>query len=105
MCCRFGLRHRDCRSSFSKSDRAGGTIARMDPALCPITERIRAAASAADGRFLCIRGHGTKDFYGEMPQGEPLLTGALTGITSYEPSELVVTARAGTPLVELEAAL
>ena len=77
----------------------------MDPVLCPITERIRAAASAADGTFLCIRGHGTKDFYGEMPQGEPLLTGALTGITSYEPSELVVTARAGTPLVELESAL
>jgi glycolate oxidase FAD binding subunit len=34
-----------------------------------------------------------------------LSTTGLTGITSYEPSELVVTVRAGTPLAELEAAL
>ncbi|VTU30441.1 glycolate oxidase subunit GlcE [Variovorax sp. PBL-E5] len=75
----------------------------MDPALAQLTDRIRAAA--ADGHRLRIRGAGTKDFYGESPQGELLATGALTGITSYEPSELVVTARAGTPLAELEAAL
>lgn len=75
----------------------------MDPALCQITERIRAAA--ADGTLLRVRGRGTKDFYGEMPQGEPLPTEGLAGITSYEPSELVVTARAGTPLVELESVL
>ena len=36
---------------------------------------------------------------------EMLDTRTWTGITSYEPSELVVTARAGTPLSELEAAL
>ncbi|MBO9651866.1 MAG: glycolate oxidase subunit GlcE [Variovorax sp.] len=75
----------------------------MDPALRQITERIRAAA--ADRKTLSIRGGGTKDFYGEPPQGEPLSTIGLTGITSYEPSELVVTVRAGTPLAELEAAL
>ncbi len=40
-----------------------------------------------------------------MLQGEILGTSALAGITSYEPSELVVTVRAGTPLAELEAAL
>jgi glycolate oxidase FAD binding subunit len=68
-----------------------------------ISERIRAAAP--EGTLLCIRGGGTKDFYGETPQGEPLSTGGLTGITNYEPSELVVTARAGTPLAELEAVL
>lgn len=73
------------------------------PALLEITERIRAAA--ADGTMLSIKGGGTKDFYGEPPQGEPLSTAGLTGITSYEPSELVVTVRAGTPLAELEAAL
>jgi glycolate oxidase FAD binding subunit len=54
---------------------------------------------------LAIRGGGTKDFYGEAPRGEPLTTDALTGISAYAPSELVVTVRAGTPLVELEAAL
>ncbi len=68
-----------------------------------IVERVRAAA--ADATPLCIRGGGTKDFYGEAPQGERLDTTALAGITSYEPSELVVTVRAGTPLAELEAAL
>ena len=75
----------------------------MEPALSQIVERIRAAA--ADAAPLCIRGGGTKDFYGEPPQGEALSIAGLTGITSYEPSELVVTARAGTPLAELEAAL
>jgi glycolate oxidase FAD binding subunit len=75
----------------------------MDPAISQIAERIRAAA--ADATMLRIRGGGTKDFYGEPPQGEPLSTSELTGIASYEPSELVVTARAGTPLAELEAVL
>jgi len=75
----------------------------MDSALQQIVERIRAAAT--DATPLCIRGGGTKDFYGEALQGGILDTTALAGITSYEPSELVVTVRAGTPLAELEAAL
>jgi FAD/FMN-containing dehydrogenase len=54
---------------------------------------------------LDIRGGGTKLFYGEAAVGEPLDLNALSGITSYEPTELVVTARAGTRLSELEAAL
>jgi glycolate oxidase FAD binding subunit len=52
-----------------------------------------------------IRGGGTKSFYGGTPSGEPLDIRALAGISSYEPTELVVTVRAGTPLAELEAAL
>ncbi|OUL99698.1 glycolate oxidase subunit GlcE [Variovorax sp. JS1663] len=75
----------------------------MDPALRQISERIRAAA--AERTVLRIRGAGTKDFYGEPPQGEALATTQLAGIASYEPSELVVTVRAGTPLAELEALL
>ena len=75
----------------------------MEPALSQIAERIRAAA--ADATPLRIRGGGTKDFHGETPHGEILSTTALTGITSYEPSELVVTVRGGTPLAELEAVL
>ncbi|BEP33284.1 glycolate oxidase subunit GlcE [Variovorax sp. V59] len=75
----------------------------MEPALRQIAERIRAAA--ADATPLRIRGGGTKDFHGETPHGEVLSTTALTGITSYEPSELVVTVRGGTPLDELEAVL
>lgn len=54
---------------------------------------------------LNIVGGGTKCFYGEEPSGEPCDVRRLSGICSYEPSELVVTARAGTPLEELEAVL
>ena len=76
----------------------------MDSALQQIVERVRAAATPSSTP-LRIRGGGTKDFCGEPPRGDVLSTGALTGITSYEPSELVVTVRAGTPLAELEALL
>ncbi|WP_298930909.1 glycolate oxidase subunit GlcE [uncultured Ramlibacter sp.] len=72
-------------------------------ALHAITERVQAAA--ASGTPLRIRGGGSKDFYGEPPVGELLDTRALAGVTSYEPSELVVTVRAGTPLAELETLL
>ncbi|MFC5496497.1 glycolate oxidase subunit GlcE [Caenimonas terrae] len=75
----------------------------MDPATSLLSDRIRAASAA--GTALRIRGGATKDFYGGPPAGEPLETRGLAGITSYEPSELVVTARAGTPLAELEALL
>ena len=75
----------------------------MDSALQQITDRVRAAA--ANGTQVRIRGGGSKDFYGQSLQGEVLDTTPLSGIISYEPSELVVTARAGTPLRELEAAL
>jgi glycolate oxidase FAD binding subunit len=75
----------------------------MEPALAELSDRIRAAAAA--GSPLRIRGGGTKDFYGERLEGEPLDTRGLRGIVSYEPSELVVTVRAGTPLAELEQAL
>ncbi len=81
----------------------GGTIDRMDSELQTIVERIRAAR--ADATPLRIRGGGTKDFYGEAAQGEGLDTRVLSGIRSYEPSELVVTVRAGTLLSELEALL
>jgi len=57
------------------------------------------------GGHLDIRGGGSKSFYGQAPVGDALNTGAYSGIVSYEPSELVVTARAGTPLKELQATL
>ena len=74
-----------------------------DAALQLLIDAVRAAAARATP--LCIRGGGTKDFYGQSLQGEVLDTAALSGILSHEPSELVVTVRAGTPLAELEAAL
>jgi glycolate oxidase FAD binding subunit len=54
---------------------------------------------------LRIVGHGSKDFLGDALDGEPLETTTLSGIALHEPSELVVTVRAGTPITELEAAL
>lgn len=68
-----------------------------------ITDRIQAATAARTP--LRIRGGGSKDFYGQSLQGELLDVSGLRGIISYEPSELVVTVGAGTPLAELEATL
>ena len=62
-------------------------------------ERVRA------GRPLRIRGGGTKDWHGQSFEGELLDTRAYTGIVDYEPTELVITARCGTPLAEIEAVL
>jgi glycolate oxidase FAD binding subunit len=56
-------------------------------------------------RPLRLRGGGTKDFYGGELRGEILNLAEYRGIVSYEPTELVVTARCGTPLAELEAEL
>jgi len=65
--------------------------------------RIRSAA--AEKKPLRLRGGGSKDFYGQALEGEVLDTRAYAGIVAYEPTELVITVRAGTPLAELEAAL
>ena len=54
---------------------------------------------------LRLRGGGSKDFYGGMHGGEVLETAGHAGIVNYEPTELVITARCGTPLAELESAL
>jgi len=54
---------------------------------------------------LKIVGGGSKSFYGRTIEGLPLELATHRGIISYEPSELVVTARAGTPLHELESTL
>jgi len=67
------------------------------------SETVRKAAT--ERRALRIRGGGTKDFYGARLEGEPLDTRGCSGILEYEPTELIITARAGTPLAELEAAL
>ena len=75
----------------------------MADAVADFADRLRAAA--ASGSPLRLRGGGTKDFYGGELRGELLDTRAHAGVVSYEPTELVVTARCGTPLAELEAIL
>jgi glycolate oxidase FAD binding subunit len=66
-------------------------------------DRVRSAAQ--EKRALRLRGGGTKDWYGQSFEGEVLDTRAYAGIVDYEPTELVITARCGTPLAEIEAAL
>ncbi len=67
--------------------------------------RDRIASATASGRALRLRGNGTKDWYGQSFDGEVLATTAYSGIVSYDPTELVITARAGTTLREIGAAL
>jgi glycolate oxidase FAD binding subunit len=73
----------------------------------PVLEKISAGVRRAGGerRSLRLRGGGTKDFYGQALEGEVLDLRAYAGIVAYEPSELVVTARCGTPLAEIERVL
>ncbi|WP_335944181.1 glycolate oxidase subunit GlcE [Pseudomonas sp. G166] len=54
---------------------------------------------------LRIQGGNSKAMLGRPARGDILDTRLHRGIVSYDPTELVLTARAGTPLVELEAAL
>jgi glycolate oxidase FAD binding subunit len=77
----------------------------MEPNLSKFIDTIRAASAAKAP--LRIRGGGSKDFYGEpFDAALPVLdTRSHSGIVSYEPSELVITVKAGTPLAEVEAAL
>ena len=68
-----------------------------------MSERIRDAAQRKVA--LRLRGGGSKDFYGNEPRGELLDTRGYAGIAAYEPSELVLTARCGTALADVEQAL
>jgi glycolate oxidase FAD binding subunit len=74
-----------------------------DAELLQLQDRVRGAR--ADKTALDIRGGGSKRWYGGTPRGTALDVTPLAGISSYEPTELVVSARAGTRLSELEAVL
>ena len=75
----------------------------MDEMLKTLRERV--VRAGRDGTPLRIRGGGSKDWYGCAPQGVLLETSGYHGIISYEPTELVITARCGTPLAAIEAVL
>ncbi len=68
-----------------------------------LQSRVRAAL--VDNTPLVIRGGGSKAFYGRKCTGEPLDVAGHAGVVNYEPTELVITARCGTSLAELEALL
>ena len=75
----------------------------MEPILQGFRDRI--AVANADGKPLRIVGGASKDWYGNALTGEAFDVSAWRGIVHYDPTELVITARCGTPLTEIEAAL
>jgi glycolate oxidase FAD binding subunit len=61
-------------------------------------------SALAGGKTVEIVGHGSKRAIGRPAQTDLTLDlSALTGVTLYEPEELVLSAKAGTPLAEIEA--
>jgi glycolate oxidase FAD binding subunit len=68
------------------------------------SERLIAAVRDADAHHaaLAIHGGNTKAFYGRATEGEPLNVSPHCGVVRYEPTELVITTRAGTLLSEVE---
>jgi glycolate oxidase FAD binding subunit len=66
-------------------------------------DRVRAAAAGKEP--LRIVGGGSKDFYGQSLEGDVFDTRGYSGIVDYDPTELVITARSGTRLSDIEAAL
>jgi len=75
----------------------------METTVQSLTERVRQAHQSKVP--LAIHGGNSKSFYGGSPSGEPLDLRSYTGIIDYEPKELVLTVRAGTPLAEIDAVM
>jgi len=73
----------------------------------PIIEAFREQIlnAAKNQTQLSIEGGGTKSWYGNTNAHAKLDTRTYSGILEYQPEELVITACAGTPLKEIEAAL
>jgi glycolate oxidase FAD binding subunit len=99
--------HKPCSKNSTSTAAVAATICLMVETSSPSLQQLldRVAQAQASGAPLRIRGGGSKDFYGERLAGEVLDTRGHSGIVAYEPSELYVTARCGTPLIELEAVL
>jgi len=83
------------------ADPAGDTCA--SAALRELAERVREAA--AHDVALAIVGGGSKAALLEPLTGAPLPMTSYRGVLAYEPAELVIEARAGTPLAEIETLL
>ncbi|MEN9868740.1 MAG: glycolate oxidase binding subunit [Pseudomonadota bacterium] len=75
----------------------------MDAILSQWQQQVQNATH--ERRALRLRGGGSKDWYGQSLTGDILDTRAWQGVVAYQPAELVLTARCGTSLAELETLL
>jgi glycolate oxidase FAD binding subunit len=100
-------------SPLSQTSFAGNAIQRPAAGLsesqaaqwiAAVSSRLAQAQAQARGTAFAIEGHNSKAFYGE-PVGDGqarLSTSDYAGVVSYDPTELVVVARSGTAITELE---
>src|SRR5580658_11245326 len=89
-----------CVSLIRENVMPGSNLTPRDAA--EVEQAIRSAL--ADGKALEVVGHGTKRAIGRAAQWDATLDlSALTGVTLYEPEELVLSAKAGTPIADIEA--
>lgn len=75
----------------------------MTDASAALLDQVRAARAARQPLAVC--GTGSKAFYGGAVRGEPLDVTGHRGVVAYDPGDLVLTARAGTALAEIDAVL
>jgi glycolate oxidase FAD binding subunit len=62
--------------------------------------------AAAQGTRLALCGGNSRSGFGNLGEGaEAMSSRGLSGVVDYEPAEMVMTAKAGTPVAEIEAAL
>ncbi len=94
-------RHLDAQRH--KDDSESGVITGDADASEQLMEAIREASR--NRKPLAICGGNNKAFYGRKTEGTPISVAAHAGILSYEPTELVLTARAGTSLALVESVL
>ena len=74
----------------------------MDPSHTLETIKAVVKEAYSGHQSLTIVGGASKEFYGRKTLGRPLPVGSYQGIVAYEPTELVITARAGTPLGDID---
>ena len=93
---------RDCRGRNAAPTTQVSIIA-MPDITHEVLQQIHAAIE--EKKQLNIIGGNSKAFYGRAPHSDPLHIAQHTGIVNYEHTELVMTARAGTTLEDIERAL
>ena len=72
-------------------------------ALADLLEQVRDAT--AEERALNVCGGNSKQHLGREPTGDPFDMSTYSGVVDYQPSELVITVRAGTTISDLQNAL